>query len=738
MRMPLPIPHPMSPIPVKSVLPSLLTLLLSLSPMAAPTARAADAPVAPVTMMLNGEPAKVGDYAPADVKGLVLDNGLLKITFGPDTREQISATSLIKNGQELLHNLNGVQPRDTDAKRSFYHDWAASGGFMRIATVKIIKNTPDLVHFALIGNGQPLLEDHYVMLKGESGIHPYVIIRGASNGEMRTMYRFDMNILDYAYSGERTAKQLSYAFLQGISTAGNAGDETWRLPAGMKLPDGSIVPKDTIYSKYDYVLYYSEQPMWGHLGHGFGAFFMPVSTEAYAGGPLRQELAVHQDALILNYLGGGHFGGGGSAGGRTGEKIFGPWFVYINAGANNDAIIADAKKAAADQQKKWPYTWVEEPLFPNKRTTVTGQLTISHDRSAAYAYIILGQPGNGGGGRGGRGGRGAPPAGSAAPAAVNADPAMFIAGQGSPATDGATFIVGQAAPAADSSTAAPAQASGSGRGGRGARGARGGRAGGTAAAPANTDPNALIAGAQPNNRGGGGANTGMVADRASVIYTQAGDYIYYVKADANGKFTLPNVRPGTYTLYAWQTQGPITQSFAQDNIEVKGDTTDLGKLVWDAPYHPNLLWQIGKADRLAGEFQFGSSARTYTWMQQVPADLEFTIGKSKEGTDWYYAQKTGVWSVKFNVAKPVTGNGYLTVAVAGGSANVQFALNGQSVGSVSYPRDASVDRSTNRSGVYHRNEYTFPASLLKQGENTLTLTANGSGLMYDTLVMESD
>ena len=46
--------------------------------------------------------------------------------------------------------------------------------------------------------------------------------------------------------------------------------------------------------------------------------------------------------------------------------------------------------------------------------------------------------------------------------------------------------------------------------------------------------------------------------------------------------------------------------------------------------------------------------------------------------------------------------------------------------------------STNRSGRYGRNEYTFPASILKPGDNTLTLRANGSGLMYDTIVLESD
>jgi rhamnogalacturonan endolyase len=621
-----------------------------------------------VTMMLNGEPAKVGDYARADVKELVLDNGLLKITFGPDTRGQISATSLIKNGQELLHNLNGVQPRDTDAKRSFYHDWSASGGMMTVASVKIIKNTPDLVHFALIGAGtSPYLEDHYVMLKGESGIHPYVIIKGQFGGEMRTLYRFDMHILDWTWTDERIAQQKSYAYLQSISEKGNVGDETWRLPDG------------TIYSKYDYVVYYSESPMWGHFGHGFGAFFMPVSTESYAGGPLRQELAVHQDALILNYLGGGHFGGGGAAGGRTGEKIHGPWFVYINAGPDTNAIIADALKVAAEQEKEWPYQWMDEPLYPTKRTSVSGQLKISHDRSAAYAYVILGQPSNParGGGRGGRG------RGGAASTAANASNATnsIVSEQEVAPTDAASV--------------------------RGARGR-------------------------------GGPNNGAATDRASIIYNQSGDYIFSVKADADGKFTLPHVRPGTYTLYAWQTQGPITQSLAKDNVVVSGDSLDLGAVDWDPPYHPNLLWQIGKADRMAGEFKFGDQPRTSQWMLQVPADLTFTIGQSNERNDWYYAQKTGTWTVKFNLDKIPSGNAYLTIAIAGGGGSVTAAMNGTDVGSLSYGDVGEVRRATNRSGVYKRNEYTFPASALKQGENTLTLRANGAGLMYDTIVLESD
>jgi len=672
--------------------------------------RAADVPAAapaPVTMTINGQPAKVGDYAPGDIPALVLDNGLLKITFGKDTLNDFSVTSLIVKGQELAHNLNGVRPRDEDAERTFYHDYSGSNGHLHARIIRIFENQPYRVHFAIIDNGSPYLEDHYVMLPGESGIHPYVIIRSNFTGEMRTMYRFDMHILDHTWTPERMDQQLSYTYLQSISDTGNAGDETWRLPANNPLG----LPAGSIYSKYDWCLYYSEAPMWGHLGHGFGAWFIPVSTESYAGGPLRQDLAVHQDALILNYLGGGHLGSGGMASGRNGtEKIHGPWYVYFNTGDTLDAIVADAKKTALAEQKKWPYQWMNEPLYPLKRTTVTGQLTITHDRNAAYAYIVLAQPGNAGGGRGGRGGRGgAAPAGTGASDATAADISI-------PTVNPNSFAFGQAAPADQSAGAPPAQ-------------------------------DQIIAGAPPpggrGNRGPTVANTGQVQDRAAGIANQGGDYIFYVKADADGKFTLPNVRPGTYTLYAWQTQGPITQSYAKDGVVVSGDTLDLGKLVWDAPFHPNFLWQIGQADRMAGEFKFGNQPRTNQWLNQVPADLTFTIGKSKEANDWYYAQKAGTWTVKFNLDKTYTGNAYLTFAIAGGYGSVVANLNGTDVGSMAYDRngDASVDRAANRSGRYDRNEYTIPASLLKQGENTLTLHASNTGsggIMYDTLVMEAD
>ena len=637
----------------------------------------------PVQLTVNGAPAQPGDLKPADVQSLVLANGLLTLTFGKDANGDFSATSVVKNGRELAHNLHGVEPRDVDAHRTFYLDSGAGRDHLVADTVRIVKNTPELAHFAVIDHRALHLEHHFVMLKGESGVHPYVIVKnapGANSGETRTMYRFDMDILDWAWTNERVGRQPKYALLQSISEAGNMGDETWRLPDG------------TVYQKYDYALYYEKSPMWGHYGHGFGVFFIPTSLESYAGGPLRQELAVHQDALILNYIGGGHFGGGGTATSRTGEKIHGPWFLYFNTGDTSEAIIADALKTATAEKAKWPYTWMDEPLYPVKRTALTGQLKLSHGRSTAFAQVILAQPTNPVSERGGGRGPGGPGAARGARPAAAQPPA-------GPAID----------PAERSDGVNPAAA------GAGGPGARGGPPAGPAGVP----------------------------DRASIVYSQGGDYIYQAKADANGRFSLRGVRPGTYTLYAWQTQGSVTQSFAQDGVEVKGDSLDLGAVEWDAPYHPNLVFQVGQADRMAGEFKFGDLPRTNQRIRDIPGDLTFTVGGSKASEDWYYAQHGGTWTIQFDVAKVPAGNAYLTIPVAGGPGNVTVLVNGSEVGQLSHRDDASVRRAANRSGAYARFEFTFPASALQAGKNTVGLRLTGTpsnvnGIMYDTVVLETD
>lgn len=232
------------------------------------------------------------------------------------------------------------------------------------------------------------------------------------------------------------------------------------------------------------------------------------------------------------------------------------------------------------------------------------------------------------------------------------------------------------------------------------------------------------------------------------IYTQGAGYIYSATVSSSGSFTIPHVRAGSYSLYAYAQGGSIgdvTDQLEVDNINVSGSTQSLGTLTWTPTLYTNRLWQIGTADRKADEFNLGSVPRQYNLFNEVPANLTYTVGQSTPASNWFYAQTlAGTWTVNFNLSQTFTGNAHLTVALAGSTrtADLNVGVNGSSIGSIpSFTNDAAIYRSANQSGAYHLLTFTFPASDLKIGSNSLTLQATsvsaGGGVIYDTIKLET-
>jgi rhamnogalacturonan endolyase len=231
------------------------------------------------------------------------------------------------------------------------------------------------------------------------------------------------------------------------------------------------------------------------------------------------------------------------------------------------------------------------------------------------------------------------------------------------------------------------------------------------------------------------------------LYTQGSDYLFSAQADARGTFTIPKVRPGTYSLYAFANGGRIgdvTDQFQRDGIAVGGASVSLGAMTWTPPAAGRQLWRIGNADRTAAEFRLGDLPRQYGLFDQVPADLTYTIGTSTPATDWYYAQtKVGTWNVNFNLGQVPTGTAVLTVPVASASRTptVEIDVNGTAVQTLSFGNDQTIYRSGNRSGFYQPQRISFPASLLRGGANTvafrMTAVSGGGGIMYDTVRLDA-
>lgn len=309
-------------------------------------------------------------------KRATLDNNIIKITFN----KKGHVDSLIKNNTELVSNLSGAStdPNKTD---TFYVDYYGNGKFrnINVSELKIIKNTKDEAHIAYIDNSGLLrIEYHSILRSNESGIYSYIIASKNCKdeltvNELRTVYRFDSNIFTHSFNGERIDSQPIHI---NLAKGEKLQDETYKDCHG------------NIYTKYDYSNYYKDIDFWGQFGNRFGVWFIPVSTEYYPSGPLKQELLVHYNSIILNYMQGAHFGTGNLEVKDGWSKFYGPWYIYINEGSF-DALIDDAKKKSSIEKTKWPYTWVEEDLYPINRGCIYGKLSLPDNLSTLGATIVL-------------------------------------------------------------------------------------------------------------------------------------------------------------------------------------------------------------------------------------------------------------------------------------------------------------------------------------------------------------
>ena len=240
-------------------------------------------------------------------------------------------------------------------------------------------------------------------------------------------------------------------------------------------------------------------------------------------------------------------------------------------------------------------------------------------------------------------------------------------------------------------------------------------------------------------------------------------YNYATYADENGDFAFAYVRAGTYALYAWADGGSlanITTSFVQNNIIVPANQTFvvLDNLTsWSIPENHSPIFQIGQLDRKTTGFALSGVPYEHGLVDEVPADLNYTVGTSKT-SDWYFAQSAlGTWNVEFEIFKNNTYNrsALLSVALAGfsrgSSASIYLNRGGQGtddsseskVGNLttdSIPSDPSLYRSATLAGEWHLYEFPIDGARLFNGWNTLSIVVERStrwrGWLWDSLILE--
>lgn len=256
-------------------------------------------------------------------------------------------------------------------------------------------------------------------------------------------------------------------------------------------------------------------------------------------------------------------------------------------------------------------------------------------------------------------------------------------------------------------------------------------------------------------------------------------YQFWVKADQNGNFTINNVRPGQYSLYAF-VPGIIGDYVYNKEITIEAGTSiDLESIVYEPPRNGPTLWEIGIPDRSAAEYYVPDPLptlenRLYTnksehkyrqyglWDRYTDLypeeDLVYTVGSSDYRRDWFFAHvnrnagngtyRETTWQVRFNLENVKNEESYtlqLALASATGT-DLQIRLNNPNRNRPMFStrmigRDNSIARHGIH-GLYWMYSVNVPGNVLRQGNNIMYFTQSRSngpfgGLMYDYIRFEA-
>jgi rhamnogalacturonan endolyase len=305
-----------------------------------------------------------------DTTSFTLQNGRVMARV---SKRSGDLTSLRYREQEVLTDKSGhaggYWSHDTSGGKETVTritiDPAANGGQRGEVSVKGISGGIRMGHgpgAAAAGDFPADIEIRYALARDDSGIYTYCTFEHLPSYPAATMTE--------ARYCAKLADMFDWMSLDAR--------RNMHFPADLREGD-----------KYIYTAVQFEHPVygWSSRSQNVGFWLVNPSAEYLSGGPTKVEFLCHRDTTpvaapcVLNYWRSSHYGGAVVAvgEGERWSKVVGPFFLYVNSGADPQAMWSDAQSQATKEAAKWPYDWVEGVDYPRatQRGTVTGSLKLS-------------------------------------------------------------------------------------------------------------------------------------------------------------------------------------------------------------------------------------------------------------------------------------------------------------------------------------------------------------------------
>jgi hypothetical protein len=198
---------------------------------------------------------------------------------------------------------------------------------------------------------------HYIVRTGEAGVHlAYSYdhpaeLHGFRTDQHRYVFYTAGDTFTHASVPDDVIGTPWREAAARMPTAGELSRAPMVMDATYDLEGtGSSYPRRH-YTKYDWAVYMKEHSLHGLYGNGYGMWAALPNLESFTGGPVRQDLILHQTSggpVLLVEPHATHYGAPPVSvkAGQAWQKTYGPYFVYLNKGADPRAMRRDATRQA--------------------------------------------------------------------------------------------------------------------------------------------------------------------------------------------------------------------------------------------------------------------------------------------------------------------------------------------------------------------------------------------------------